>query len=225
MSEKNNEIVVLKNRIDVLTACQSDLMEEISSYKDENKQLKLINEELEKEKQNYRLKAISNSLYCPASPTPARSKETPDKNNISLKDKLRKAEEYANQVESKLYDRDVKIRELELNLDELKSAIGKAILREEELMEVLEKLENEKANFGCMLEDKNELIRKLSQEVEDYRDCGRSSSGNQTHDLAGISGLSLCESFEPLGSPTRSFKMHYPEGKKPSCFLFHTSSV
>jgi predicted RNase H-like nuclease (RuvC/YqgF family) len=188
-------------------------MEDINSFKDENNKLLSRTQELEKENQSLRLQTINKSLYCPGSPGKESSiAQTPERNK-RLKDKLKKCEEYVDDLETRLYEAESKVREMDGEVKGLKQSISKAILREEELLLDLEKVEDKRKLLEKVLEDREELVKKLEQEVEDYRDCGGSSGGGSHIKMEGFSGLSLCDSFASTGSPPKQNRTNNgPEG-------------
>lgn len=169
MSEKNNEISNLRNRIEVLTACQRDLMDDINSYREESSKLSQRCDELEKENHSLRVKSNLNKTFTIGSPS---SSETPEKTKKfanNLKDKLKVSENYVDVLESKIDEGNNKILKLEEDIATLKENLQQASLREVEMLKELENDEIEKNNLRSQIDNTNEIIKKLSQEIEDCK--------------------------------------------------------
>lgn len=167
MSEKNNEISALRNRIEVLTACQSDLMDDISSYKEDVSKLNGRIEELERENQSFRLHSNLNKTFTIGSPceTPERARSL----TATLQEKLKGANSYVEVLELKLEEKDSKLADLEKLIGEIKDTLQATSERENMLMKELAKQETEGLRLSSEIEYKDEVIKKLQQEVEDYR--------------------------------------------------------
>jgi len=160
----------MKSRIDVLTACQRDLMDDLSSFRDENSKLTKVIEEVEKENQSLKLKAnLHRSLL--ASP---KCPETPEKSqnlSTSLREKLKKAEEYNDQLEAKIFDNTITIKSYEAELNSIKEKLHSAGIREKQLLSELQKDEEEKGMLQQQIQESQYRIKRIEQELDDYRDC------------------------------------------------------
>jgi hypothetical protein len=166
MSEKNNEISTLKSRIKVLTLGQRDLMEEINSYKEENGKLLSSVEELKRQSQSFRLIAnLNNSYQGSPVPTPESAKE----NETNLRERLKRSENYVERLENNIDESSAKIRNLEKELHKLKNCFNQAALRESELLKAIEANEEEKIKLVSVVDLKDEIVKKLEQELEDYK--------------------------------------------------------
>lgn len=168
MSEKNTEISSMRNKLEILTACQQDFLEEITSYKDENLKLTGRIDELEKENQSLRVKANLDRTFTVGSSfteTPEKFKNLED----NLRSKLKRSENYVEHLEAKLDEENTRIGHLEKELENLKYNINFSSAREGELLKELQKYEEDKLNLQSVIQDKDEILKKLEQEIEDYK--------------------------------------------------------
>lgn len=191
--ESKNDNSALKVRVKTLEALQQDLIDDVASYKEENKKLIATVERLETE--NRRLKSRRSTGRRPSLPNIADEEETEDlvettKSRLqTLQIELKNVRKENEQLLEDNFNKECKIVDLDDHVKKMEQQIQCYSRLEDEWNTMLLEKNESLENLEQILLRKTEAIEELQKENEEMRDCLKSSEPNGHYDSANMSGI------------------------------------